>query len=183
MMYSPGGYCGRAGCDVIGCRWPTSCVFACMLQTRVTLTVFPIVTPRGRSSSSHEGGHLLFLQLCWMPLEVKKWHIAAIRIFALYKQNRYHFKRCLCPNAPVSSGIMQCYRAVYLSHTHTHTHTHTYVPVAPHIHSQVRVPFCLHSKWISSSMNYTWVSISLYLWLLLERERASRWDRQTQMLS
>ncbi len=43
-------YCGRAGSDVIGCRWPTSGVFVCMLQTRVTLTLFPIATPRGRSS-------------------------------------------------------------------------------------------------------------------------------------
>ncbi len=43
-------YCGRAGSDVIGCHRPTGCVFICMLQTRVTLTAFPIVTPRGRSS-------------------------------------------------------------------------------------------------------------------------------------
>ncbi len=44
-------YCGRAGSDIIGCRRPTGCVFVCMLQTRVTLTAFPIVTPRGRSVS------------------------------------------------------------------------------------------------------------------------------------
>ncbi len=43
-------YCGRAGSEVIGCRRLTGCVFACMLQTRVTLTAFPILTPRGRSS-------------------------------------------------------------------------------------------------------------------------------------
>ncbi len=43
-------YCGRAGSDDIGCRRPTSCVFVCMLQTQVTLTAFPIATPRGRSS-------------------------------------------------------------------------------------------------------------------------------------
>ncbi len=48
-------YCGRAGSDVIGCRLPTGCVFIYMLQTRVTLTAFPIATPRGRSSKSHEG--------------------------------------------------------------------------------------------------------------------------------
>ncbi len=44
-------YCGRAGSDVIGCHRPTSCVFVCMLQTWVMLTVFPIVTPRGCSVS------------------------------------------------------------------------------------------------------------------------------------
>ncbi len=44
-------YCGRAGSDVIGCRRPTGGVFVCMLQTRVTLTAFPIATPRGRSVS------------------------------------------------------------------------------------------------------------------------------------
>ncbi len=43
-------YCGRAGSDVIGCRRPTGGVFICVLQTRVTLTAFPIATPRGRSS-------------------------------------------------------------------------------------------------------------------------------------
>ncbi len=45
-------YCGRAGSDsdVIGCRRPTGGVFICMLHTRVTLTAFPIATPRGRSS-------------------------------------------------------------------------------------------------------------------------------------
>ncbi len=43
-------YCGRAGSDVMGCRRPTSGVFVCMLQTRVTLMAFPIATPRGRSS-------------------------------------------------------------------------------------------------------------------------------------
>ncbi len=53
MTYFPGAplYCGRAGSDVIGCRRPTSGVFVCMLQTRVTLTTFPIATPRGRSVS------------------------------------------------------------------------------------------------------------------------------------
>ncbi len=52
MTYFPGAplYCGRAGSDVIGCRRPTGGVFVCMLQTRVTLTAFPIATPRGRSS-------------------------------------------------------------------------------------------------------------------------------------
>ncbi len=44
-------YCGRAGSDVIGCRRPTGGVFICMLQTRVTLTVFHIATPTGRSVS------------------------------------------------------------------------------------------------------------------------------------
>ncbi len=30
------------------------------LQTRVTLEAFPVATPRGRSSSSHEGEALIF---------------------------------------------------------------------------------------------------------------------------
>ncbi len=53
MTYFPGAplYCGRAGSDVIGCRRPTGGVFVCMLQTRVTLTAFPIATPRGCSVS------------------------------------------------------------------------------------------------------------------------------------
>ncbi len=42
-------YFGRAGSDVIGCCRPTSCVFVCMLQTRVTLTAFPIASPREHS--------------------------------------------------------------------------------------------------------------------------------------
>ncbi len=44
-------YCGRAGSDIIGCHRPTGGVFVCMLQTRITLTAFPIATPRGRSVS------------------------------------------------------------------------------------------------------------------------------------
>ncbi len=44
-------YCGRAGSDVIGCHRPTGCVFVYMFQTRVTLTDFPVATPRGRSVS------------------------------------------------------------------------------------------------------------------------------------
>ncbi len=45
-------YCGCTGSDVIGCRRPTSGVFiyVFMLQAQVTLTAFPIATPRGRSS-------------------------------------------------------------------------------------------------------------------------------------
>ncbi len=53
-------YCGRAGSDVIGCRWPTSGVLICMLQTRVMLTAFPIATPRGRSSKFPLRGTTLF---------------------------------------------------------------------------------------------------------------------------
>ncbi len=47
MTYFPGTplYCGRAGSDVIGCRRPAGGVFACMLQTRVTLTAFPHSDP------------------------------------------------------------------------------------------------------------------------------------------
>ncbi len=31
------------------------CFYICILQARVTLEAFPVATPRGRSSSSHEG--------------------------------------------------------------------------------------------------------------------------------
>ncbi len=49
-------YYGRAGSDVIGCCRPTNGVFyICILQARVTLTAFPIVTPRDAVSRSHEG--------------------------------------------------------------------------------------------------------------------------------
>ncbi len=52
--------------DVIGCRRPTGGVFVCMLQTRVTLTAFPIATPRGRSSKFPRKGivnmHKVFIR-------------------------------------------------------------------------------------------------------------------------
>ncbi len=64
MTYFPGTplYCGRAGSDVIGCCRPTGGVFVCMLQTRVTLTAFPIATPRGRSSKFPRKGTRLLLE-------------------------------------------------------------------------------------------------------------------------
>ncbi len=51
-------YYGRAGNDVICCRRPTGGVFICMLHTRVTLTAFPIATPRGHSSKFPLGEHI-----------------------------------------------------------------------------------------------------------------------------
>ncbi len=57
-------YCGsRDSSDVIGCCRPTSGVFICMLQTRVTLTAFPIATPRGCSSKFPRKGTQTSLQL------------------------------------------------------------------------------------------------------------------------
>ncbi len=44
-----------AGSDVMGCRRPTGGVFTYVSSDRVTLRAFPVATPRGRSSSSHEG--------------------------------------------------------------------------------------------------------------------------------
>ncbi len=44
-----------AGSDVMGCRRPTGGVFSYVSSDRVTLRAFPVATPRGRSSSSHEG--------------------------------------------------------------------------------------------------------------------------------
>ncbi len=45
----------HAGSDVMGCRRPTGGVFTYVSSDRVTLRAFPVTTPRGRSSSSHEG--------------------------------------------------------------------------------------------------------------------------------
>ncbi len=44
------------------------------LQTRVTLEAFPVATPRGRSSSSHEGEQLIF------PLKPRIVHVYIIAI-------------------------------------------------------------------------------------------------------
>ncbi len=48
-----------AGSDVMGCRRPTGGVFSYVSSDRVTLRAFPVATPRGRSSSSHEGESLI----------------------------------------------------------------------------------------------------------------------------
>ncbi len=45
----------HAGSDVMGCCRPTGGVFTYVSSDRVTLRAFPVATPRGRSSSSHEG--------------------------------------------------------------------------------------------------------------------------------
>ncbi len=45
----------HAGSDVMGCRRPTGGVFSYVSSDRVTLRAFPVATPRGCSSSSHEG--------------------------------------------------------------------------------------------------------------------------------
>ncbi len=45
----------HAGSDVMGCRRPTGGLFSYVSSDRVTLRAFPVATPRGRSSSSHEG--------------------------------------------------------------------------------------------------------------------------------
>ncbi len=62
----------RASSDVIGCRRPTSGVFVCMLQTRVTLTTFPIATPRGRSSKFPRKGTLIFCKAAFQLFELWK---------------------------------------------------------------------------------------------------------------
>ncbi len=56
MMYLPAALIlWHAGSDVMGCRRPTGGVFTYVSSDRVTLRAFPVATPRGRSSSSHEG--------------------------------------------------------------------------------------------------------------------------------
>ncbi len=61
-------YYGRTGSDVIGCRRPTGGVFICMLHTRVTLTAFPIATPRGRSVSFPTRGTMVTCVTWDVPL-------------------------------------------------------------------------------------------------------------------
>ncbi len=62
MMYSPGGPFIMVAPVVM--PWAVAgqrMVFLHMyLQTRVTLKAFPVATPRGRSSSSHEGELIIF---------------------------------------------------------------------------------------------------------------------------
>jgi len=85
MTYFPGTplYCGRAGSDVIGCRRPTCGVFVCILQTRVTLTTFPIATPRGRSVSFPTQGAMV-TYVAWDVTD----HVVWIR---LYKTQHWEF--------------------------------------------------------------------------------------------
>ncbi len=52
-----------AGSDVMGCRRPTGGVFSYVSSDRVTLRAFPVATPRGRSSSSHEGESAFLTQI------------------------------------------------------------------------------------------------------------------------
>ncbi len=69
-----------AGSDVMGCRRPTGGVFSYVSSDRVTLRAFPVATPRGRSSSSHEGEHLFcgndlphFVPVCSMNCKSTYW--------------------------------------------------------------------------------------------------------------
>ncbi len=72
MMYSPGGPFIMVAPVVTS--WAVAgqrMVFLHMyLQTRVTLKAFPVATPRGRSSSSHEGEQTLLSAI--MSLTLKK---------------------------------------------------------------------------------------------------------------
>ncbi len=47
----------HAGSDVMGCRRPTGGVFKYVSSDTSHAEAFPVATPRGRSSSSHEGEH------------------------------------------------------------------------------------------------------------------------------
>ncbi len=61
----------HAGSDVMGCRWPTGGVFTYVSSDRVTLRAFPVATPRGRSSSSHEGELEISYALIIMVKKIK----------------------------------------------------------------------------------------------------------------
>ncbi len=56
----------HAGSDVMGCRRPTGGVFKYVSSDTSHAEAFPVATPRGRSSSSHEGEPKtsLFLHIC-----------------------------------------------------------------------------------------------------------------------
>ncbi len=73
MMYSPGGSFIMVAPVVTS--WAIAgqrMVFLHMyLQTRVTLKAFPVATPRGRSSSSHEGEQYLFRLFRELPIGSK----------------------------------------------------------------------------------------------------------------
>ncbi len=49
----------HAGSDVMGCRRPTGGVFKYVSSDTSHAEAFPVATPRGRSSSSHEGEQIL----------------------------------------------------------------------------------------------------------------------------
>ncbi len=87
-----------AGSDVMGCRRPTGGVFSYVSSDRVTLRAFPVATPRGRSSSSHEGElcillscvfffpqYLLLVLFCIIILETNQVIIFFIHILVLNK--------------------------------------------------------------------------------------------------
>ncbi len=52
----------HAGSDVMGCRRPTGGVFKYVSSDTSHAEAFPVATPRGRSSSSHEGELKILLQ-------------------------------------------------------------------------------------------------------------------------
>ncbi len=92
MMYSPGGPFIMVAPVVMS--WAVAgqrMVFLHMyLQTQVTLNAFPVATPRGRSSSSHEGelrfGHLRDKTRLTLMYHVCKHHVS-ITVVLLLKDN------------------------------------------------------------------------------------------------
>ncbi len=56
----------HAGSDVMGCRRPTGGVFKYVSSDTSHAEAFPVATPRGRSSSSHEGEQcVIMLYYVW----------------------------------------------------------------------------------------------------------------------
>ncbi len=67
----------------MGCRRPTGLhmyILHMYLQTRVTLRAFPVATPRGRSSSSHEGETQLCNLLLTFFLDLHFWNAMLLTI-------------------------------------------------------------------------------------------------------
>ncbi len=108
-----------AGSDVMGYRRPTGGVFSYVSSDRVTLRAFPVATPRGRSSSSHEGEtqfsltdtwYLINLQMCckcgcvclcacvceckWVDVSKErmlKWLMSKVLDISDQRMNRIHY--------------------------------------------------------------------------------------------
>ncbi len=83
-----------AGSDVMGCRRPTGGVFSYVSSDRVTLRAFAVATPRGRSSSSHEGEPKLHSVIYVLYMYVLKTAVMMLKIHRNNLQfNRYSHKK------------------------------------------------------------------------------------------
>ncbi len=61
----------HAGSDVMGCRRPTGGVFKYVSSDTSHAEAFPVATPRGRSSSSHEGEQMFTVSCTMLCYDLK----------------------------------------------------------------------------------------------------------------